>query len=93
MAQQVIKRDGTKEPFDEGKLRHSIEAASRQAGLADDRVNELTMQVSEAAIALAAGKEEIATSELREFILSQLDQVEPLASAAWRKYDEERGKA
>ena len=41
-------------------------------------------------IQLADTKEEIATSELRKKILSELDSVEPSVSAAWRKYDQEQ---
>lgn len=92
MAQQVIKRDGTKQAFDESKLRKSIEMAAREAGLADDRVNAVVGQVAGAALQMATGKEEIATSELRTFILGRLDEVEPAAAAAWRKHDEGRGK-
>jgi len=32
----------------------------------------------------------VSTSELKENILGQLDSVEPSASAAWRKYDQEK---
>ena len=93
MAQQVIKRDGTKQAFDENKMRKSIEMAAREAGLAEDRVNAVVEQVAGAALQLAAGKEEIATSELRTLILARLDEVEPAAAAVWRKHDEGKDKA
>jgi len=86
MAQQVIKRNGAKEPFDEKKVRRSIEMAANEAGLADGRSVMVVGQVVNAALALAASKDEIATSEIRDIILSQLDQVEPSAAAAWRKH-------
>lgn len=90
MAQQVIKKDGTKEPFDAEKLRRSIAAAAQQAKLSEERKNEIVEQVAAAALQLAATKEQIPTSELKAKILSDLDQIEPSVSAAWRKYDQER---
>ncbi len=92
MANFVIKKDGSKEPFDEGKIKKSIELTAKQAGLPEDRVNELVEQVSRAALQVAEGKEEIATAELREKILSELDNLEPSVSEGWRKYDQEKGK-
>lgn len=90
MADQVIKKDGTKEPFDAEKIRKSIAAAAEQAGLSEERKNEVVEQVATTVIQVAGGKEEIATSELREKILSELDRVEPSVSAAWRKHDQEQ---
>ena len=92
MANFVIKKDGSKEPFDEGKIKKSIELAVKQANLPEDRVNELVEQVSRVALQVAEGKEEIATTELREKILSELDNLEPSVSEDWRKYDQEKGK-
>lgn len=93
MANQVIKRDGTKEAFDENKVRKSIEAAGMDANLPADRVSVVVNQVAGAALGFAAQKEEIMSSELAAFILTQLDQVEPALAAAWRKHDQEKGKA
>lgn len=90
MAKEVIKKDGTKEPFDPEKIKKSIAAAAEQAGLLKERKDEVVGQVSASAIALAEGKEEIATLEIREKIISELDRIEPAVSAAWRKYDQEK---
>ena len=93
MANEVIKMDGSKQPFDEGKIRKSIESAATEAGLAQERIVELVDQVSRVAIDVAGGKEEIATSEIKETILSELDRVEPGVSEAWRKHDQAKGEA
>ena len=90
MASEVIKKDATREPFDPEKIRKSIAVASQQANLSEERKNELVGQVATAAIQMAEGKEEIATSEIREKILSELDRLEPSVSAAWRKYEQEK---
>jgi len=92
MAQQVIKRDGTKEPFDAEKVKKAIELAAGEAGLAPERTGEVVKQVSDAVLEFAAEKEEVATSELREKALSELEKVEPSVAEAWRKYDQERGR-
>lgn len=91
MAEEVIKKDGTKEPFDPEKIRNSITAACGEAGLPDDRKNEVVKQVARTAIELADSKEEIATSEIRDKILNELDNVEPAAAASWRKTEETKG--
>ena len=86
MASQVIKKDGTKEPFDEGKIRRAISAAATQAGIAEDKKSEVVGTVTSAVLQLAGAKEEIATSEIRDKILSELDRIEPSVAAAWRAY-------
>jgi len=90
MAQEVIKKDGTKQPFDAEKIKEAISAAAQQANLSEERKNEVVEQVTATVVQTAEGKEEIATSEIREKILSELDSVEPAVSAAWRKHDQEK---
>ena len=90
MALNVIKKDGTKEPFNPEKIKNSIAAAAQRTDLPEERKNEVIEQVANAAIQMAGEKEEIATSEIKEKILSDLDQIEPKVSEAWRKYDQEQ---
>jgi len=90
MAHLVIKRDGTQEPFDVGKIRHAIEAAAMEAKLSGERVAELVRDVSAVALECAGGRDEISTTELRDAILKELDVVEPFASEAWRQHDRAR---
>jgi transcriptional regulator NrdR family protein len=90
MASNVVKKDGSKEPLDAEKIRNSIAAAAELANLSEEKKNEVVEQVATAVIQTAEDKEEIATSEIREKILSELDRIEPTVSAAWRKYDQEK---
>jgi len=90
MAKEVTKKDGTKEPFDAGKIRKSIAAATQRTNLSEERKDEVIKQVAAIVIQMAEGREEIATSEIREKILSELDSIEPAISAAWRVYDREK---
>lgn len=91
MAKIVIKRDGTKEFFSSGKIQNSIEMAAKDINLPAERLTEIVKQVSDAVLKFAADKEEITSIELKAEILSELDRVEPMVSAAWRKYDQEKG--
>ena len=91
MATHVIKKDGSEQPFDADKMKRSIEAACNDAQLGPERTSEVAEQVAQVALDAASGKEKIATSELKTVIFSELDRVEPLASAAWRKHAETKG--
>ena len=90
MAKEVIKKDGTKEPFAAEKIKNAIRAAAARTELSDEKKNEVVEKVAASVIQMADAKEEIATSELRKKILSELDNVEPSVSAAWKKYDQEQ---
>lgn len=90
MAKEVIKRDGTKEPFDPGKIKGSIAAAAKLTNLSEEKKNEVVEEVASAVIQFADSKEAITTSEIREKILNELDRIEPSVSAAWRAYDQEK---
>jgi transcriptional regulator NrdR family protein len=89
MAKEVIKKDGTRQPFDAEKIKNAIAAAAVRTDLSEERKREVVEQVVAKVIQMAEEKEEIATSEIRENILSELDDVEPAVSEAWRKYEEE----
>ncbi len=88
MAKEVIKTDGSKESFDATKVKKSIETAAAAAGLSVEEMHLVVKQVFEAVMKVASAKPEIATAELRDVILDELDRIKPEVSAAWRKYDE-----
>jgi len=89
MAKEVIKKDGAKEPFDAEKIKNSILGAAQRTELSEERKNEVVEEVAAAVIQMAEEKDEIATSEIKAKILSELDIVEPAVSEAWRKYEQE----
>jgi len=90
MANFVVKKDGTKEPFEAEKIRRAISAAGREAGVDEGRINEVASQVVNSVMEMAGAKEEIATSEIKEKVLGELDAIEPAISEAWRKYEQGR---
>jgi len=90
MAKEVIKKDGTKEPFDAEKIKNSIAGAAIRTDLSEERRSEVVGRAASSVIQMAEGKEEIATSEIREKILSELNAIEPAVAESWRKYEEEK---
>ena len=90
MANEVIKKDGSREPFDAEKIKKAIASAAQETNLPEERKNEVIEEVAAIVIQMADSKEEIATSEIKEKILSELDRVEPVVSASWRRYDQEK---
>ena len=89
MANFIIKKDGTKKPFDPEKIKNAIMAAAQEAGLSEDRKKEVVDQVSSVVLQMAGEREEIEASEIKNKILQELDSVEPSVSMAWRNYDED----
>ncbi len=90
MAKFVIKKDGKKQLFDVEKIKKSITNVTSGVDLSEDRKNEVLEQVSKAAIQLAEGEEEIASAEIKEKILSELDALEPSVSEVWRKHEQKK---
>ncbi|TSC62074.1 MAG: hypothetical protein G01um101448_1207 [Parcubacteria group bacterium Gr01-1014_48] len=85
----VVKRDGTREPFDAQKIQHSIEAAAQDAGLPQMRTDEIVRSMQDSLEKWFEDKEDVPSNEIREKVLAHLDEIEPSVSAAWRAYDQE----
>lgn len=92
MANFVIKKDGTKVPFDSEKIKSSVMAAASEAGLSEDEKSSLAEKVLDSVQVSLGGQEEVASSQIREKVLSELDTTAPAVSEAWRKYDQSMGK-
>jgi len=85
----VVKRDGSRHPFDAEKLKDSVRKAAKEAGHDDVRVASIVDTTSAGALSLAAGVDEISTAELKMKILADLDTMAPEVAAAWRRHDAE----
>ncbi len=90
MPTQVIKRDGSKERFDPKKLRKSIRLACEDAGIETKKRNKIVKEVSAKVLSELGSVQEVATVDIKQKILAELDKVEPSAAEAWRKYDREQ---
>ena len=89
---EVVKKNGTKEPFDPEKIRKSIAGAAQRTDIPEERKNEVVEQVAAAVIPMLENREELETSQIRETILSELDRVEPGVANAWREYEQGKTK-
>jgi transcriptional regulator NrdR family protein len=87
MIKFVIKKDGSKDPFNPEKMKAAIMAAATDAGLSDGEKSNVVSQVSSSVIVLFKDRDEVPTSEIKESILSQLNELSPVVADAWRKYD------
>ncbi len=87
MANQVIKKDGSKELFEEEKIKQSIRAAAQEAGLEAAQQEDLAEKVITSIKEELVEREEITSLELRDKILGELDLLAPEVSASWRDYE------
>ncbi len=84
---EVIKRDGTRQPFSERKLRSSIENAAKEAEVPARRIKQVVSDAAREPIEMAKGTRPVETKAIREKVLSRLDAIEPSVSEAWRGFD------
>ena len=87
MANFVMKKDGTREPFDAEKVKRGVVAAASQAGLSEEETAKVADQVSSTIMGAFMGVEEVSTAEVKEKILSELDSSAPSVAEAWRSYE------
>lgn len=88
MVKFVVKKDGTKEPFDGNKIRKALEATAKDTGLDVKQAGEVVKKVLGAIMLFVKTRDEVATSEIRDKILLELDRVAPVVAVGWRKYEE-----
>ena len=86
----VIKRDGSRQPFSEEKLRKSIDAAAQEAKVPAPRTKQVVSEAARKPLALAKGTGPVETKLLRKKILDRLDIIEPSVSESWRAFDRKR---
>lgn len=91
MADLVVKRDGSKEPYKKNKIKDSVENAAKDAGIDKVEIPDLIDAVF-ASLSDLLDQDEVSTDDIKENILSELDEIEPDVSDVWIEYDEERGK-
>jgi len=92
MSNFIIKKDGSKEPFDIQKIKNAIVTAGEQAGLTVEEGKKIAEEVSDTIARSIANLNEVLGAEIRARALSQLDAISPAVAGAWRRYDEENNK-
>jgi transcriptional regulator NrdR family protein len=92
MANFIIKKDGTKEPFNAQKIKSAIVVAATQAGITAEEGAKIAEEVVNTIAQSVANLNEVLGAEIRARVLSQLDAIAPTVAEAWRKYDKENNK-
>jgi transcriptional regulator NrdR family protein len=88
----VVKRDGTKVPFDSEKIKSAVLAAASEAGITPGEALSTAQKVLDSVSMAFGDKEEVSAIEIKEKVLSELDTIMPDVAMAWKKYDQSMGK-
>ena len=87
MATFVTKKDGSKIPFDETKIKESVVAACMDAELSDEEAEKISVEI----VGLVSGPlkdiDQVSTTEIRDKVLAELDMLHPSIAEAWRKHE------
>jgi transcriptional regulator NrdR family protein len=83
----VIKKNGAKEPWDGEKLRSSIIAAAKDAGINKERTKTVADNISQKVIDQFCSDKEVTSYMIREIVLRELRNIENGASDAWMEYE------
>ncbi|OIO51007.1 MAG: hypothetical protein COV41_01585 [Candidatus Brennerbacteria bacterium CG11_big_fil_rev_8_21_14_0_20_43_10] len=86
MATQVVKKDGSIQPFNAEKIKAAIRGASTEAGLDAAAAETIVIKVSESVLAALATKDQIKSSEIKDLIFAELQKINPAIIDAWNKY-------
>jgi transcriptional regulator NrdR family protein len=89
VATLVLKRDGSLQPFDQEKIKKSIQAAAREAGLKEGDLIKLAEEVSSVVSPVLTAREQVSFSEIKQAIFSELEKLNPTVIEAWKKHEKE----
>ena len=92
MANFVIKKDGNRVPFDAEKIKASITAAASEAGFSHDSTEEVVGSIASSVEIAFEGQEEVSSTEIKDKILSDLDEMQPAIAESWRRHAEAKGQ-
>lgn len=85
----VIKRNGKRQKFSPGKIKHAIEKSAKEAGLSSARRKELLKEVAEPIIKLYKNKR-VKSTILRKSILRRLERRSKSVVSAWRRHEKKK---
>ncbi len=83
----VIKRKGTKEPFNPDKIKGSLQKATINAGYSLEEKNEIINEVFFNINKKLDNEKEINTETIRMCLLTELDKCEPYIAKSVRRFD------
>ena len=88
----VIKKNGTQEPFNPEKIKNAIKAAGKDAGMDETKQNELAESISSKIETEIQNQSQVSYSDIRRKVLETLDTSAPSVAAAWRKFEETKNQ-
>jgi transcriptional regulator NrdR family protein len=89
---QVIKRGGKRQAFSPSKIKNSIKAAAREAGLSRSKIEKLVKEVGDSVVAFYRKKRVVKSTILRKSILRRLERKAKSVASAWRRHEKKRKK-
>lgn len=92
MATQVMKKDGSVQPFDVEKIKAAVLGASTEAGLDAAAATDIVTKVVEPVLAALAPKEQVPSSEIKDLIFAELQKINPAIIDAWNKHVAEKAQ-
>lgn len=75
----VIKKDGRRQPFDRKKIEHGIERALEKRPVSTMTIENIVNEIEDQAAMASKNSHEIATTELGEFVLEKLYEIDKVA--------------
>ena len=87
----VIKSNGKREQFSEQKVKNSVENAVKDAGFNPQEKMNVINHASQDAIQMAQNKNQVQTKQIRDTILSDLEQDDQQVANAWKQYERQHG--
>ncbi len=84
---EVIKRNGIKEPLNPEKIRKSLKEAVRDAGFSPEEKMKVINHASNDAIKMAQKRDHVKTKQIRDVILTDLENNDVKVAKAWRIYE------
>lgn len=75
----VVKRDGSRQPFDRTKIEQGIERALEKRPVPTNTIETLVNEIEENAVMRGRTSREISTSELGELVLEKLNETDKVA--------------
>lgn len=75
----VVKRDGTREPFDADKLSKGIERALEKRPISTAMVDQIVNEIEDEAYTKGKTTRELSTAEIGELVLKRLNDVDKVA--------------
>jgi transcriptional repressor NrdR len=84
---EVVKRDGSKEEFDNAKIKRSIEKAAIDAGYTLEDINSITKEIPEEITEEAKKNGIINTKAIKDSIFNKFEKTDSSLVKSWKKFD------